>query len=304
VNVRLWAAVLLAATLTGSVIVLAIRSEGRSRVPSYPVAVPSGASPPADSGTPTPSASATPASGLTSSQRRKVDGMISAFENSTTAIQYGYAENLHDGRGVTSGRAGFTTADGDALDVVRRYTARRPDDPLTPFVPALTRLAGRHSGDTGALPEEDYVAAWRRAAADPAFRRVQDEAVDRLYYAPAMALARTAGLRTALARAEVYDAVVQHGDGDDLDGAPALVERATRRAGGSPARGVEERRWLAAFFAVRLDDLRHPADDATRKAWSESVDRVDCLRRIARAGNTDLRGPIAFSVYGDDFLVE
>ena len=35
---------------------------------------------------------------------------------------------------------GFTTATGDFLDVVERYTARVPSNPLAPFLPRLREL--------------------------------------------------------------------------------------------------------------------------------------------------------------------
>ena len=55
--------------------------------------------------------------GITFTQEQRIiaDQIMSVFENDTPAIQYGYAENLHDGRGVTAGRAGFTSATGDML---------------------------------------------------------------------------------------------------------------------------------------------------------------------------------------------
>ena len=59
---------------------------------------------------------ATPSSGLNPEQRHRADALISIFENGTPKIQYGYAENIRDGRGITAGRAGFTTATGDALE--------------------------------------------------------------------------------------------------------------------------------------------------------------------------------------------
>ncbi len=242
--------------------------------------------------------------GLTPDQRRRADELISVFENSTTDIRYDYADNLGDGRGVTAGRAGFTTADGDALEVVRRYTEEAPGNPLARFVPTLRRLAGAGSDDTGALPEGAYVAAWHASAADPRFRRVQDRVCDRLYFEPAMRLADRTGLRTALARAEVYDAIVQHGGGEDPDGLPALIRRARAAAGGDPAHGVDERRWLGAFLARRLADLRHPANESTRREWSESADRVNAVRRIAATGDYDLSGPITVTVFGDRFTIE
>ncbi|WP_442912768.1 chitosanase [Kutzneria sp. CA-103260] len=33
---------------------------------------------------------------------------------------------MHDGRGVTAGRAGFTTGDGDVLRVITAFTATNP----------------------------------------------------------------------------------------------------------------------------------------------------------------------------------
>jgi len=242
--------------------------------------------------------------GLTAEQRRRADQIISAFENSTTQIQYGYAENLHDGRGVTSGRAGFCTGTGDAVIVVEKYTQRKPGNSLAGFLPELRRLAAAGSDDTSRLPEPDYITAWGEEARDRTFRDVQDEVVDDLYFNPAMRHADRAGLRTALARAQIYDAAIQHGDGEDPDSVGALVRRTNARAGGSPAAGIDERAWLSAFFEVRVADLRNPANEETRDEWAASVDRVYSMQRIARTGNYDLDGPIRFSVYGDEFVID
>ena len=51
---------------------------------------------------------------LTSDQKRRAEELTSIFENDTIELQYAYTEDLHDGRGITSGRVGFTTRDGDA----------------------------------------------------------------------------------------------------------------------------------------------------------------------------------------------
>jgi chitosanase len=242
--------------------------------------------------------------GLTADQRRRADQIISAFENSTTQIQYGYAGNLHDGRGVTAGRAGFCTGTGDALLVVERYTGRKPGNLLARFLPELRRLARSGSDDTSRLPEADYIAAWDEETRDGAFRDVQDEVVDELYFNPAMRHADRAGLRTALARAQVYDATIQHGDGRDPDSVGALLRRAAAAARGTPAAGVGERVWLRAFFDVRVADLLDPANEETREDWAASVDRVHSMRRIADTGNHGLTGPIRFSVYGDEFVID
>ncbi len=61
------------------------------------------------------------AAGLNKDQKRRAEQLTSIFENGKTEIQYGYVEALDDGRGF--GRAGFTTATGDALEVVRSIHA-------------------------------------------------------------------------------------------------------------------------------------------------------------------------------------
>lgn len=238
---------------------------------------------------------------LNADQRRRVDQLISTFENSTTEIDYAYAENIGDGRGVTAGRAGFTTATCDAAQVIRVYAGEVPDNDLARFLPELDRLCDEDSDDTSGLPEADYITAWTSAASDEAFRAAQDEVVDAEYYRPAMAIADQLGLRTAVARAELYDTGLQHGIGDDPDGLPALVARTTERVGTPVDAG--ESPWLDAFFDVRIEDLTNPANEATAEEWRESTDRVACLRSIADSGNVDLDGPIACTVYGDQFSI-
>jgi chitosanase len=244
--------------------------------------------------TPTTAVAATRSSGgLTTDQRRRADQLTSVFENSTPTLQYAYAEDIGDGRGITSGRAGFCTGTGDALVVVKRYTARRPSNALVRFLPELRRLADTASARTTGLPAAAYEQAWRRAAADPTFRQVQDQVVDEMYFQPATQRADRLGLKTALAKAQLYDTAIQHG----VDGLDAIIATATKSAGGTPVRGVGERRWLRVYLAARLAVLR--ADSA----WADSVDRVHAYESLLAAGDLDLRGPIRVSVYGDHFTI-
>ncbi|GHC80931.1 chitosanase [Streptomyces flavofungini] len=263
--------------------------------------------------------------GLNADQRRRADQLVSVFENGTTKIQYAYAENLDDGRGVTAGRAGFTTNDGDALEVLRAYTDKKPDNPLARFIPALQRLADGESADGAegadgaggsdgaeaggsdgprprALADADYIAAWKRAAADPAFREVQDAQVDDRYFTPALRAADKAGLSSPLAVAELYDASIQHGNGSDGDGLPALVRRTTAKVGTPAAAG--EKAWLNAFFDVRVHDLTHPVNADTADEWRTSVDRVEALRRLAEGGHRALDGPFTVTAFGSSYTIK
>lgn len=229
--------------------------------------------------------------GVTADQKRRAEQLTSIFENDTIVVQYGYVEALGDGRGYTAGRAGFTTGTGDLLDVVQRYTDAIPGNVLARYLPRLRKLAQTESGSISGLG--GFVAAWQKAALDPVFRDVQDRVVDDTYYQPAVAHWHALGLQTALSFAVLYDSIIQHGDGDDPDGLPALIQRTNTQLGGNPSTGVDEHLWLTTFLQVRRDDLANAFDPDTRVEWAGSVARCDVLHDIADAGNYNLDGPIS-----------
>jgi chitosanase len=247
---------------------------------------------------------------LSPTSRRRADQLISVFENSTTEIQYAYVENLDDGRGLTLGRAGFTTATCDALTVIEHYGSAGVS--FAQFVPELNRLCDEHSDETSSLPEGEFSARWKQAAGDPAFREAQDQTVDELYYNPAMKAADKLGLETVVSRAELYDAAIQHGFGKDRDGLPALINRtnelidqtnAAVMLDGRVQRG-SEKLWLLAFLDVRQQDLLTPFNTATADGWSESTDRVECIRAQVLIKNVSLNGPMVCNVYGTEFTIK
>ena len=227
---------------------------------------------------------------LTHAQRVRVDKLISQFENSTSKIQYCYVEALDDGRGYTVGRAGFTSATGDLLEVAERYTDVAPDNPLADLLPRLRELARDGDGSIEGL--EALPDAWRDACRDPRQRRIQDGVVDREYYRPAVRHAKKLELRLPLSLAAIYDAAIQHGDGPDPDGVPAMLKRAAKRAGGSPRSGVPEKRFLLAFLKVRRATLAHAHDPSTREAWAETVPRVGAWLYLYRTHQWRLSSPI------------
>jgi chitosanase len=228
--------------------------------------------------------------GLTHAQHVRVDKLISQFENSTSKIQYCYIEALDDGRGYTAGRAGFTSATGDMLEVAERYTDMVPGNPLADYLPVLREKARNEDGSLDGL--EGLPDAWHEACKDPRQRRVQDAIVDREYYEPAVREARKRDLRRPLSTAAIYDAEIQHGPGSDPDGVPAMLRRAKNRAGGTPRSGVSEGRFLRAFIRDRRATLAHAHNPDTRAAWAETVERADVWMQLLRTGQWRLAAPI------------
>jgi chitosanase len=232
--------------------------------------------------------------GLDSEKKLRAEQLTSLFENNNLTLQYGYAEALGDGRGITCGRAGFTTGTGDAYAVVKLYTERKLENSLAKYLPELERLnSAEDSGDTSRL--NGFIEDWKIEANDPIFRQAQDEINDRLYYRPAMDYAKNLCVTSALGKAILYDTIIQHGNGDDLDSLPALLKRTEGMAGGTPKTGINEAVWLSDFLSVRRNDLAHAYDAETRQEWAKSVSRVDVFMEILNVGNLDLKGPIEIS---------
>lgn len=220
--------------------------------------------------------------------------IVASAENSTLDWRgsYGYIEDIGDGRGYTAGIIGFCTGTHDLLTLVERYTRAHPGNGLAPYLPALRKVdgTGSHQGlDPG------FTAAWKAEAKLPAFRAAQEEERDRVYFDPAVRLAKLDGLGT-LGQFVYYDAMVFHGPGTGRDGFYGLRERALRKAG-SPSLGGSERAYLGVFLDVRREAMR---------SRSSTIDttRVDTAqRRFLREGNLELRTPLTWQVYGETYRV-
>lgn len=253
-------------------------------------------------GSPPQEESATPGkAGFTAGQRVIADQIISVFENDTPEIRYGYAENLGDGRGITAGRAGFTSATADMLEVVERFTALEPENPLAAYLPRLRALAAHESGSTEGL--EGLEQKWREMADHKLFRDMQDMIVDEYYYSAAVRHADNLGVTLPLTLLNLYDAAIQHGDGEDPDGLPAMIQATVDKVGGAPKDGIDEKLWLRAFMDTRRSILLAPSNGGTRDVWAQSAGRVDALRKIYDEGNFFLTGPIVVNPWGTSHII-
>ena len=224
-----------------------------------------------------------------SEQHLIADQIISIFENGTTEIQYGYAEHIaSDQHGITAGRAGFTSATGDMLIVVERYTQLKPGNPLAEYIPELQRLEQVYIDHDYELSEEGanvenlggLIPAWKQAAEDDVFRGVQDAVTNELYFDPVLNKARALGIRYPLTLLCLYDASIQHG----YDGMLQMVSRISLP---QPVDGGDELAWLKEFNRIRLDVMENTIVDGER-IWSDSTYRLHELEDMRKDGNNDL----------------
>jgi chitosanase len=220
--------------------------------------------------------------------------LVASAENSTLdwRREYAYIQDIHDGRGYTAGLIGFCSGTGDMLALVHHYAQAEPGNPLARFLPALHAVVGTasHRG-----LGQRFITAWRRAARDPVFRRLQMRELDRMYFDPAVARAKADGLGT-LGQFIYYDAMVMHGPGPGPNSFGGLRTRALQLAR-SPAQGGNQIHYLNVFLDVRRAAMK-------RERGHHNTSRIDDEQRVfLRAHNLALRPPLIWHTYGDRYRI-
>ncbi|WP_030194455.1 chitosanase [Streptomyces sp. NRRL S-87] len=258
---------------------------------------------PAAAGAVTPSAPPVPAPRRAGVRRVDLDDpakkeiamkLVSSAENSSLdwKAQYGYIEDIDDGRGYTAGIIGFCSGTGDMLDLVELYDRRKPGNVLSRYLPALRRVDGTdsHSGLGSAFER-----AWRTAAGDRVFQQAQNDERDRVYFNPAVGQGKSDGIG-ALGQFAYYDAIVMHGDGSDPTSFRNIRKRALRSAK-PPVQGGDEAVWIGAFLDARVWAMKQ------EEAHSDTS-RVDTAQRVfLKKRNLDLNTPLDWKVYGDSYHI-
>jgi chitosanase len=236
------------------------------------------------------------ASGLDAPAKKEIAmELVSSAENSSLdwKAQFAYIEDIHDGRGYTAGIIGFCSGTSDMLQLVMAYTKTEPNNPLAKYLPALTAVNG--SASHKGLGNR-YIAAWEKAAKDPAFQAAQDKERDDVYFNPAVNQAKSDGLRT-LGQFIYYDAMVMHGPGSDPDSFGGIRAAAIRQAK-PPSQGGNETTYLNAFLDQRIIAMQ-------REAAHDDVSRVSTEQRVfLKAGNLDLDTPLSWHTYGDPYTIK
>jgi len=222
--------------------------------------------------------------------------IVSSAENSSLdwKSQYGYIEDIGDGRGYTAGLVGFCTGCGDLLQLVQYYNKIAPGNILAKYIPALEKIGSWNATHEGLDPA--FTKDWKTAANDAKFRQAQDDEVNRVYFNPAVSQGKADGLR-ALGQFMYYDALVMHGPGSDSASFGGIRASALKKAK-TPAQGGDEKMYLNAFLDARKAAM------LSEEAHSET-DRVDTEQRVfLNAGNYDLNTPLNWTVYGDSYSIK
>ena len=247
--------------------------------------------------TPPTTSPTTPSTGVDLTDAHKKDiamQLVSSAENSSLdwRAQFGYIEDIGDGRGYTGGIIGFCSGTSDMLALVEYYTQVKPGNGLAKFLPALRSVNGT---DSHAGLGTAFTTAWKTAASDSVFQAAQEHERDRVYFDPSVSQAKADGLH-ALGQFAYYDAIVMHGPGNDGVSFGGIRKTAMSKAK-TPAQGGNETTYLNAFLDARKAAM------LTEEAHSDTS-RVDTAQRVfLQAGNLNLDPPLNWKVYGDSFSI-
>lgn len=226
--------------------------------------------------------------------RRIVYALVSSAENSTLDYwdQYGYIEDIEDGRGYTAGIIGFTSGTGDLIEVIEAFDLRQPSNTLQAFLPTLEAVNGSDSHEGLG---DDFEAAWKSYGRDADMAKAQNEIVDKYYLDPAVEDAKEDGL-SALGQYIYYDAMVVHGPGDDEDSFGGIRAAALKKAA-PPADGGDESSYLLAFLSVRTEIM-------LKEEAHSDLSRIEAQKKFIEEQNWNLDLPLQWTMYGDEFFLD
>ncbi|KRN01817.1 csn protein [Levilactobacillus senmaizukei DSM 21775 = NBRC 103853] len=218
--------------------------------------------------------------------------LVASAENSTTDYQrqYGYIEDIGDGRGYTAGIIGFTSGTGDLAQVVATYVKLKPkNNGLRQYLPALKRVNGTAS-HRGLGP--GFVRAWQQAGHDRQLVVAENQELDRLYLRPVLRAAQQDDL-SPLGQYIYYDAIVVHGPGKDTSSFGGIRRRAKQLAR-TPAQGGDQAHYLRVFLRERTKVMK-------QEAAHKDLSRLTTQRQFIHDGRYDLRRPLRWQMYGDRY---
>lgn len=224
--------------------------------------------------------------------RDTTNSLVSSAENSTINYQkqYRYIEDIGDGRGYTAGIIGFTTKNGDLLEVVNRYQKLRPKNKLVKFIPALKQVLGT---DSHKGLGEKFIRTWQQVSTDKKFIQAQNYILDQQYMKPALQAAKKDNLGP-LGQYIYYDALVVHGPGNDADSFGGIRKEAKIEAK-SPVHN--QGAYLRTFLQLRSQVMR-------KESAHHDLSRIKVQEKFIKAKNYQLQRPLKWTMYGDSYQLK
>ena len=227
--------------------------------------------------------------GMTLKQADTILQLVSLPENSDPKWwnNYNYAENLHDGRGITFSICGFCSGTGDGILVLLELQKINPNHKLCKYIPAMKKTNG--SNVTGL---SGFISDVKSLGDDKEWQTAVWRILIQLYWGPGMQLAAKYGCKLPITKGEIYDSMINHGDTDSLE------DMIDRIRSSPPSQGGNEITWLNEYLTVRRRVIT--VEDTSLD--DGQPDRVDLWKSIISKGNYNLDRPLRGLIcYGESF---
>jgi chitosanase len=222
--------------------------------------------------------------------------ITTVLENGDTQLQFNYAKNINDGRGITFGCVGFCTGTYDGNRLIKYYTTLNQSNTLAKYIPALDAIdAGSHAaadgdGNPSVVGLSGFIMDVQNCK-DPLFAQAQLYELDQFYWNPAVSMWNSIGANYTLTLAFIYDMCIRHG----TDRAQKVINQTTSALGGTPKDGIDENTYLSKMFTLR---------DALLKSENLSdINRNAGYKVLLESDNVNLQTPFTFKTYGDSFTI-
>jgi chitosanase len=215
---------------------------------------------------------------ITPEIKRKILQIVNIFETGKLEGRYYELVVMNDGPGgipqITYGRSQTTEYSG-LKNLVQRYI-RSEGKYATQLSEYVSRI-GKTPLSNDRVFKQLLVQAARN---DPMMISVQDEFFDKTYYQPAYKFFISNGFKLPLSLLVIYDSYIHSGRVPDF---------LRRRFGEKiPARGGNEKEWVARYCDVRHQWLKYHSNPILRK----TTYRTACFKEQIASGNWMLDQPI------------
>ncbi|KAJ2554453.1 hypothetical protein EV175_002579 [Coemansia sp. RSA 1933] len=203
-----------------------------------------------------------------------VDSLTNLLQTGKASSNFGQCAQDNSGNGYAAGIINFTTANGDAWQVVKLYMQSQGyTGEFDDYKDKIDTYASKGSGSsTNGL--SGFCSAWEKAAnvSMSAFLGCQDEVLSSVYYTPASTQATSLNLKTDVGKAVLVDTAIVDGPGSDSSSLGGLVLATLNSINGTITGDsgnniliygtypVDEIEWIKLFLKERLK--KNPADKA------------------------------------------
>lgn len=214
--------------------------------------------------------------------------LVSIAENSSIDPEWGYAENIKDGRGITFSICGFCSGTGDGSQCLSEYIKLETngDDLLkgTLYCNAMKQIDKQKKNKDTEDGLEGFIEWFNRVGVTKPMMAATMNVIQKLYWYPALDFLAKRKLVTPLSAYIAYDTILNFGELDAFENIPYS--------------DVTVQRYLKEFL-----DVKQKVIEKKKSLGDSKNNRVDMQKALVAQNKLELQSPLNVSCYGDSYTL-